>query len=154
STLDTEYRWGGRNTQKNPGLDCMGLCFLAYAKSFNEQWCDMNKYSVIPSNLIEKGTLGDKLDLESYNITKENISKLKKGDVLYFLVNINFCSNSKDTQKNKPIAKINNENFWSYHMLLYSGEGNVVHASPWDGKVVEEPLENFKNMFYFIATRR
>ena len=150
--LGQQYIFNGRNTDRFPGLDCMGLCFQAYANVYDEKWY---KYSYIPSELISSGKLGEKITLEDNTISLENISKLHPGDIIYFLDSGNMGLTQEDVEgRNKPIEQINGRDYWAYHMAIYSGEGNILHASPWDSKVVEQPLIEFKNSFKIIATRR
>jgi cell wall-associated NlpC family hydrolase len=155
--LDMNYVFMGRDSKKikqieyNSGIDCMGLCFLSYAKVFNEDW---TKYSTIPSELIKSKKLGSKIALEEDNkITEKNIKKLQKGDIIYFLINYNLSMDKNIAKINKPIVKINNQNYWSYTMAIYAGEGKIIHACPNKKKVLIEPIINFKNFPIFITRR-
>ena len=48
-------------------------------------------------------------------------SRLRPGDIVFF----------KEKGRNKPIS----------HVGIYSGNGNVIHASSYWGKVVERPMK-------------
>ncbi len=131
--LETEYIWGGRMTKNNPGLDCLGLIFLPYAKTFNKKWTEI---SVNPSEIVKNEQLGKPVKgLEG--VLKENIdfSKLKEGDIIYLL--------SLNKIGDKPLAKINGNKYWPWHTGIYSNkkENLFLHAKP-GYKVVEQ---NFKD---------
>jgi len=145
------YIWGGRNTENNPGLDCLGLIFVSIQDVTGIPW---NYWSVMPSKLIKQ--LGDGREVEffySENATeKDMIKDLKKGDVIFFL--------STAPTRDKPVTskKIGNDKiaYWVLHTAIYTGEGKIIHASPFDDDlcVVEENLYQFmKNteMDGFIA---
>ena len=53
--IGTPYNWGGRLTEKYPGLDCLGLLFLAHSETFGSEWYNFSTY---PSKIIEKNRLG------------------------------------------------------------------------------------------------
>jgi len=149
SKLGAPYGWGGRETKKNPNLDCMGLCFRAYASTFGDKWY---KYSVIPSELIKSGKLGDVV-LKGNPVNEASIEAMKPGDVVYILINFNFSTKSAETN-NKAVAVINDQKYWVFHMGIYSRDGKMIHASPWDSKVVEESIAERFTGYYIMTTRR
>lgn len=126
--IGTSYRWGGRMTEKNPGIDCLGLLFLAHSKTFGTNWRD---FSVYPSKIVSKEQLGKPVKSLDGVLT-ENIdsSKLQKGDIIYLL------SNSQI--QDEPLAIIDNQKYWPWHTGIYSNkESNLfLEASP-GYKVIE-----------------
>jgi cell wall-associated NlpC family hydrolase len=143
--LGIKFQWNGRNTSRNPNLDCMGLCFRTYADTYNEKW---TKYSVYPSILVNNKILGTSVFSNPLEINNESIKKLEVGDIVYFITDVKI--------PDKPLGQYNGKKLWSNHMGLYSGNGKVIHASHWDGEVVEEDIKNIntKGEFYIIATRK
>jgi cell wall-associated NlpC family hydrolase len=144
SKLETPYRFNGRLTTKHPDLDCMGICFRAYALVYGEKW---TSYSVIPSRLIKAGQLGSAIDGKAHSYSEDFIRLLQPGDIIYFLVDYPAISDA-------AVAIEGDKSFWVYHMGLFTEDGKVIHASPWAGKVVEEELALFKDQFHFLITRR
>ena len=138
SFLGKQYMWNGRLTKKNPGLDCLGLIFLTYAKTFGNHWWDFN---VNPSKIINNKELGfpvKGLDgILSKNVT---LSKLKKADVIYLL--------SDKKINDSPIAKINGINYWPWHTGIYTDESKnlFIEANPYIGKVVEKDFKRYLNV--------
>ena len=153
SKIGTPYIWEGRLTNKFPGLDCLGLPYRAFSTAHNEKWYNTSKYTFTAFDNIESGALGDLVDLPSPNIDSTTTDALKKGDAVYFLVDFNMAVPGME-EENIPIDTIAGKPQWSYHLTIYSGNGNIIHASPWAGEVVEEPLSNFKDEFQILATRR
>jgi len=143
------YQGNGRDAGQNPGIDCMGLAMLPYARTFGESWED---YSYVPSELIESGKLGTKVELIGNQIDAENISRLQRGDVIYLLVGNNPTTDPETRDRSESIEIINGQEYWSLHMAIYSGDGKIIHAAPWKPKVIEEPLFTYANPI--IATRR
>lgn len=131
--LGTEYIWGGRLTKKNPGLDCMGLVFRTYAKTFKEDW---TKYSVMPSDLIKNNTFGKSVKgLDG--VLSKNIErfKLEEGDIIYFLTSVKI---------EKHVKEINGNKYYVGHMGIYSDKKNdmILNAYCYGTKVREEKLDN------------
>lgn len=133
NNIGIEYKWGGRKTERLPGLDCMGAVFIPYANTFNENW---KEYSVNPKKLIENRTLGK--PVEGLNgVLSKNIdySKLEEGDIMYFMRR--HYSESPNT-----IKKIGGENFEVAHMGIYTEkeEKEVLNAFAPGTKVREHSL--------------
>ncbi|MCP4549765.1 MAG: C40 family peptidase [bacterium] len=147
--LEFEYRWNGRDTNKNPDMDCMGLCFLAYAQTFHESWAG---YSVYPSELIETEQLGSRAPLSSTEINDKIINELHRGDIIYFLYSADIFPEPIPGSPDQPIDVLG-ESYEVIHMGLYHGDGNILHASPWKGHVTIEPLANFEGI-PIMATRK
>jgi len=130
--IGKEYAWGGRLTKTNPGLDCLGLLFVAHSKTFGTHWYD---FSVYPSKIIEKGQLGKPVKgLDGILTENVDASKLEEGDIIYLL-----C---KGSIQDKPLAIINGENYWPWHTGIYSNKKNnlFLEASPSYLKVIETPF--------------
>lgn len=131
--LGKEWIWWGRLTKKNPGIDCLGLIFLSYAKTFNKKWTEI---SVYPSEIVKKEQIGKPVEGLEGVLTKDiDFSKLKEGDIIYLL--------SLNKIDDVPLAKINGVNYWPWHTGIYSNkkENLFLHAKP-QYKVVEQ---NFKD---------
>ncbi len=144
SQIDVPYRWGGRNTTVHPDLDCMGLPFRAFARVYDEKW---TQYSVIPTKLIQSGKLGRPLDGLAHQYSEEFVELLVPGDVVYFLVDYKAIQDD-------PAVRSAEASWWVYHMGLITTKGRVIHASPWEMRVVEEDLQRFADSFRFYITRR
>ncbi len=144
SQIGVPYRWNGRNTTVHPDLDCMGLPFRAFASVYAEKW---TQYSVIPSKLIKSGKLGTPLDGKAHRYSEELLGLLQPGDVIYFLVD-------HKAIQDEPIVSSADTSWWVYHMGVIGNGGQVIHASPWDMKVLEEDLQRFADSFRFYITRR
>ena len=155
------YRWGGRETAKLPGLDCLGIIYLGLEKICGTSW---KQYSVIPSvfeNEVSVTAAKNQLVMQKGDLSK---AALKKGDILYFL--------TPGKIKDKPLATvfeiydrnghppkfhldkkpvvssgmtIRETAYYVSHTGIYTENGNFIHASPFDNnyKVVEENLEKF-----------
>jgi hypothetical protein len=129
SYLEAPWIWGGRLTKGNPGLDCLGLLFLSYSKTFQTNWRD---FSVYPSEIVRKEQLGKPVKGLDGILTKEvNIKNLQKGDIVYLLTN--------NPIQDKPLANINEKDYWPWHTGIYSDRDKnlFLEASPSKSKVVE-----------------
>jgi len=137
-----EYRWEGRNIERLPGLDCLGLMFRPYGRATGRSW---KSYEVNPSELVAGGKLGKPVPGVAGVTRKDfDLALLKTGDVLYFLL-------EGYVIEDKPLMTRNGRKFWPWHTGLYVGDGVVIHAEP-GGVVREQPLRevNFDALF---ATR-
>lgn len=155
------YKWGGRETAKLPGLDCLGIIYLGLEKICGTSW---KQYSVIPSvfeNEVSVTGGENQLVMKRGDLSE---AALKKGDVLYFL--------TPGKIKDKPLAtvfevydrnghpskfhldkkpavysgmSIREKAYYVSHTGIYTENGNFIHASQFDEnrKVVEENLEQF-----------
>ena len=141
--LDTEYNWEGRMTHAHPGLDCLGLLFVALEKKYGISW---KNWSVKPTELISQlDQAHDKRTiLLSDSDEKSLIGKLKAGDLVFFLRTVPL---SGDT----PAARDRGgKSFYVWHTAIYDGRGKMLHASPFPDshgnetyKVVQEDLMPF-----------
>ncbi|MEN3044760.1 MAG: NlpC/P60 family protein [Candidatus Hydrothermales bacterium] len=130
--LGVEYKWGGRLTRKNPGLDCLGLIFLAYSKAYRKSWVLL---PVNPSELVKSKKLG--IPVEGLNgVLKEEIdtSRLKRGDIIYFLV-------PYPIGNDKPLAKIEDKDYYAWHLGIYIGNGEVINAYPGDKVRIDKLID-------------
>ena len=115
-----EYRWGGRATEKNPGMDCMGLVFRAYATAYDERW---TQYSVLPSKLIASGMVGVPVSRLDGTLSAEvDASLLQAGDVLFFLAD-------GYEIRDEPLLELDGNKYWPWHMGIWTGN-MVIHAAP------------------------
>jgi len=133
--LGTQYHWGGRLTKKYPGLDCLGLLFVAHSETFGSKWYD---FSVYPSKIVEKNQLGKPVKGLDGILSKDlDFSKLKEGDIIYLL--------SESIIRDKPLANIQGKDYWPWHTGMYSNkeENLFLEASPLLKEVVES---NFKKI--------
>lgn len=131
--LGIEYGFGGRLTKKNPDLDCLGLIFLAYSKTFNENWTNFN---VNPSELVKNHQLGKPVEgLDGILSLDVEVSKLEEGDIIYLL--------TTNSINDKPLARINEIAYWPWHVGIYSNkEKNLfLEANPLHG-VIEHGFDD------------
>jgi|GEM_PF-1230213 len=156
-----QYIWGGRETAKLPGLDCLGIIYLGLEKICGTTW---KKYSVIPSvfeNEVSVTAGENQLVMKRGDLSE---AALKKGDILYFLTPGKIKDKplatvfevydrnghpSKFHLDKKPVVSsgmsIRETAYYVSHTGIYTENGNFIHASPFDEnrKVVEENLEKF-----------
>lgn len=134
------YIYGGRLTEKNPGLDCLGLIFRALQDRYGIQW---RSWSVKPSKLMDQLSKKDRQTiLMSLEASKdaESFKNIKAGDLVFFL--------GTSKLEDVPVAKgLNGEDLFVWHTGIASGNGNVIHSSPFDDadgkplrRVTEEPM--------------
>ena len=147
--LGTQYIFGGRNTTQLPGIDCLGLLFKSIEKVTGESW---RKWSVIPSKLLKQFDQSKEKTIYNEDIKDKKFitDNFKEGDILFFLLPY---KNDKDV----PVRKNNNLDLWVWHVAIYSGKGNIIHASSFDENysVLEENLFDFikrNNMTGIIKT--
>lgn len=143
--LSVEYHFGGRLTKNNPGIDCLGLIFLSYSKTFGKKWRD---FSVNPSEIIEKKQLGKPVEgLDG--ILSENVdaSMLEKGDIIYLLI--------RNRIEDKPLANLNGADYWPWHVGIYSDkEKNLfLEANPIYGVIEHSFNDILKENEAIFVTR-
>ncbi len=137
--IGVPFVWGGRS---KAGLDCMGLPFLAYTDVTGKRW---QRLSVYPSELVKSGKLGKPVSgLDGVFKDSIDYSRLKKGDIIYFLVPYRIGNV-------EHFIKIDTIEYWVWHMGIYAGNDTlgvplVLNARPGD-KVVIEPIKDI----YFDA---
>ena len=137
--LEHPYNWAGRETKKNPGLDAIGLLFIAINNKYGINW---KRWSVKPSELIKQfgGAIGGPVFLPEES---SKVVQLDPGDLIFFLWPMKM--------RDKPVAKDSHgRNLYAWHEAIYSGNGNIIHASPFRDKggnetyrVLEEPMLDF-----------
>jgi hypothetical protein len=130
--IGTQYKWEGRLTKRFPNLDCLGAIFIPYSETFGGNWRD---FSYNPSGIIKNQQLGT--PVQGLNgVLKEDIdfSKFKEGDIIYFL--------SERKIKDKPLAKINDKEYWPWHTAIFSNENRykILEASHNKGEVIERDI--------------
>src|SRR3989344_6026116 len=132
--LGKEYQWGGRLTKENPGIDCRGLIFLAYSKTYNKKWTEI---SVNPCEIVKKEQLGKPVKgLDGILEKNVDFTRLEEGDIIYLLSAIKI--------EDKPLSEINGIKYWPWHTGIYSDKKNnlFLHAEP-GNKVVESNLKEY-----------
>ena len=138
------YEWAGRDTAKNPGIDCLGLLYLGFGEATGTPW---RRYPVNPSQLVGSGLLGGPVPgLDGVLRAEIEWSKLRRGDVLYFLME---GYEIKDT----PLwVDAQGARYWPWHTGLYLDEGRdlALHASPSAG-VTEQPLDEIAFDALFVT---
>lgn len=123
--LGVPYVWGGRSKK---GLDCMGVIFLSYSDATGKSWRGKDGLSVYPSKLVKSGKLGSPVEgLDGIIIDSINIQNLTKkmevGDIVYLLTPSRIIEDDS-------LATIDSTSYWPWHMVLYAGHGNILHANP------------------------
>src|SRR3989344_3673619 len=143
--LNTEYNFGGRLTKNNPGLDCLGLLFLAYSKATKTSWLGL---SVNPSQLVKSKKLGEPVKgLEGILCKEVDVSRLEEGDVIYLL--------SRIALNDRSLVKINGVDYWPWHVILYSNKKRnlSLEANPVLGVVELDFDEILKSNEAIFVTR-
>jgi cell wall-associated NlpC family hydrolase len=131
--LGEPYRWGGRNTSGNPGIDCLGILFLAYGPETGRSW---REFPVDPSKIVASGMLGTPVEgLDGVLHEDLDVTKLQRGDVLYLL-------SEGHEIPDEPLMVRGGKRYWPWHTGLYVDEGEqlVLHAAP-GGVVTRQPLD-------------
>jgi len=128
--LGEPYRWGGRNEPGHPGVDCLGLLYLAWGSVTGTPW---RRYPVNPSELVTSGLLGAPVPgLDGVLRAEVDTATLQPGDVLYFLMaNYEIPDSPLWTHEGTP--------YWPWHTGLYAGDGRALHAQP-GGRVRHQDL--------------
>ncbi|MBT3220939.1 MAG: hypothetical protein HN348_17785, partial [Proteobacteria bacterium] len=110
--LGEEWIWNGRNTDKYPGVDCLGLLFLAHGKVVGRPWYN---YAYNPSPLVKSGKLGAPVKgLNGVMRGKEDRGLLKRGDILYFLL-------EGYVVDDEPLMTSGADKYWAWHTGIYAG---------------------------------
>ncbi len=130
--LDKPWMWGGRDAEKHPGVDCLGLMFLADSAVSGRSW---RAFEVNPSELVANEKLGNPVVGVAGVLRSElQIANLMPGDALYFL-------KANYQIEDEPLLVRGKTSYWPWHTGLYMGEQKVIHADP-GGEVRIQPLED------------
>ena len=125
------YAWGGRNEPSNPGVDCLGLLFLAWGSVSDTPW---RSYPVDPSKIVASGRLGAPVPgLDGVLRADVDLALLQPGDVLYLLV-------ADYEIPDAPLWRHEGHDYWPWHTAMYAGEGRALHAQP-GGRVRHQDLD-------------
>lgn len=130
SYLGEPYLWNGRDTQRLPGLDCLGLLYRAWGPVTDTAW---TAYPVNPSELVAGGLLGEPVKGTPALRRGFDVNTLRPGDVLYFLI-------EGYEIPDEPLWVRGEARFWPWHTALYIGDGEILHAAPGD-KVRRQALD-------------
>ncbi len=113
--LGTPWAWNGQGTAKNPGMGCMSLVFRAWSEASG---VPRTRYPVNPSEMRSSGLLGPTVGHWGPGET----TTLERGDVVFLLT----TSEIPDD----PMLTHEGVDYWPWHMGLYAGEGQLLHAEP------------------------
>ncbi len=133
SYLGKTWRWEGRDSPRYPGVDCLGLLYLAFGRATGTPW---TRYPTDPAPLVASGMLGQPLPgLDGRLRAEADLGLLQRGDVLYFLI-------AEREIPDEPLLVAQGVRYWPWHTGLYLGEDQhqVLHAEP-GGLVRQQPLE-------------
>ena len=129
--LGVAYAWNGRDTKSLPNLDCMGLPFRSFGKVQGRSW---RSYSVNPSDLVASGKLGKSVpSLAGVSRAELDTAQLEIGDILYLL--------TTNEIPDEPLFTSGDVSYWPWHMVMYAGDGQVIHAKPGAEVVVQDVME-------------
>ncbi len=135
------YRWGGRKQASHPGVDCLGLLYLAWGAVTSTPW---RSYPVNPSKLVASGKLGSPVEgMDAVLRADVDLSLLQTGDVLYFLV-------ADYEIPDAPLWEHEGTPYWPWHTGLYAGEGRALHAEP-GGRVRHQDLSGITFDALFVS---
>jgi hypothetical protein len=134
--IGVEYKWGGRLTSKNPGLDCLGLVFLAFAKTYKTNW---TKLSVYPSILISENQLGEPVSgLDGVLCRNVDINKMATGDIIFLLSRLRI--------PDEPLVTIDSIKFWVWHVGIVSDISERLFLEAYPGRhVLQRCLDEVLN---------
>ncbi len=141
--LGEPYRWGGRMTTGNPGIDCLGLLYLAYGPPTETPW---RRYPVDPSKIVRSEMLGTPVPGAAGVLREDlDVGTLKRGDVLYLLM-------EEYEIEDEPLLVTESARYWPWHTALYVGgeDHAVIHAAP-GGVVRKQPLETMQFDGLFVT---
>jgi cell wall-associated NlpC family hydrolase len=156
------YLWGGRMTQKNPGIDCLGLLYLSirdvcsipcYKPAGKSTW--ETTPSLLISQLDPTGR-NTKTVIPKGPLDRAALSSLAPGDLIFFLAPspISDIPLAEASDGKKPL--------WVAHTAIFEGNGRIIHASPYADssglkaadQVIEQGLPAFLPGFSgFICVR-
>jgi cell wall-associated NlpC family hydrolase len=155
--LGEPYVFGGRDGRPGcrrdskpvrcpAGIDCQSLIFFAYEKVHNTRW---TRYSVMPSVCVRRNQLGRPVrGLDGVLRSDLDNKKLKKGDVLFFLIK------DYNLEADRPLYTRGEDKYGVWHTGLIHGRKDkvvrVIHAKPGD-KVLIEPLDNIEFDALFVV---
>ncbi len=141
SRLGIPYRWDGRQTNKLPGLDCLGLLFRSYGDVTGTSWW---RYPVNPTPLVGSGLLGAPVPgLDAVLRADLDATQLQPGDVVYFLL-------ANTPIPDDPLWTHDGSPYWPWHTGMYVGDGRVVQAQP-GGVVTEGLIEDVRFDALFVT---
>ncbi len=141
SRAGTEYILNGRQTERWPGLDCMGLVFRSYEDVHRSPW---RTHSINPTELIRNRSLGVPVqNLDGVGTNELAYDSLVPGDIIFIL-------RSQENPKEPSIVSIDGVPQWVWHMGIYTGGKNYgfLHADPYHGRSHEVPLNDYLNNFW------
>ena len=136
----------GKRVRCQAGIDCQSLIIFAYEKVLNTKW---TRYSVMPSVCVRRNQLGRRVrGLDGVLRADLDQNKLKKGDVLFFLIK------DYNLDADRPLWVKGQDKYGVWHTGLIHGRKDkkvrAIHAKPGD-KVLIEPLDNVEFDALFVV---
>lgn len=136
----------GKRVRCPAGIDCQSLIFFAYQKVLKTKW---TRYSVMPSVCVRRNQLGRPVrGLDGVLRADLDKSKLKKGDVLFFMIK------DYNLDADRPLWVKGPDKYGVWHTGLIHGRKDkqvrVIHAKPGD-KVLIEPLDDVEFDALFVV---
>jgi len=142
--LEVPWIFSGRSTK---GIDCVGLVFTALSQTYGVRRRDYDRHNSRNAEVIARiGTVAALLTPEALD---SDANVIAPGDVLALLW-------PTKNPVEPPLARLGEDPLWVWHVGLAVDAKTLLHAGPWAGKTIEEPLAAFvrKNQFAGVVVVR